>query len=161
MKRVIFFIAFICITTTSNAQINEVGIIAGGSNYIGDIGPEYYINPNSFMGGIIYKWNANPRIALRGTFTFTQLTSDDVNATNNERYERGIRFNNSLKELALGLEFNYFEYNLDDFRKTKTPYLLIEIAAFNYKTTESVDNNSNYEYGSNTSFEIHIGIRYK
>jgi len=161
MKRVIFFIAFICITTTSNAQINEVGIIAGGSNYIGDIGPEYYINPNSFMGGIIYKWNANPRIALRGTFTFTQLTSDDVNATNNERYERGIRFNNSLKELALGLEFNYFEYNLDDFRKTKTPYLLIEIAAFNYKTIESVDNNSNYEYGSNTSFAIPFGIGYK
>jgi hypothetical protein len=161
MKKVIFFIAFICITTTSNAQINEVGIIAGGSNYIGDIGPEYYINPNSFMGGIIYKWNANPRIALRGTFTFTQLTSDDVNATNNERYERGIRFNNSLKELALGLEFNYFEYNLDDFRKTKTPYLLIEIAAFNYKTIESVDNNSNYEYGSNTSFAIPFGIGYK
>jgi len=161
MKKVIFFIAFICITTTSNAQINEVGIIAGASNYIGDIGPEYYINPNSFMGGIIYKWNANPRIALRGTFTFTQLTSDDVNATNNERYERGIRFNNSLKELALGLEFNYFEYNLDDFRKTKTPYLLIEIAAFNYKTIESVDNNSNYEYGSNTSFAIPFGIGYK
>ena len=38
MKKLIFFIAFICITTTTISQINEIGIIAGGSNYIGDIG---------------------------------------------------------------------------------------------------------------------------
>ena len=120
MKKQFLFYIFILTTSVVSSQLYEIGGFVGGSNYIGDIGPEYYINPNSFMGGIIYKWNANPRIALRGTFTFTQLTSDDVNATNNERYERGIRFNNSLKELALGLEFNYFEYNLDDFRKTKT-----------------------------------------
>jgi len=161
MKKIFFFIAFISITITSNAQINEIGIIAGGSNYIGDIGSEYYINPNSFMGGVIYKWNVNPRISFRGTFTFTQLSADDANATNNQRKLRGIHFNNSLKELAVGLEFNYFEYNLDDFRKTKTPYLLIEIAAFNYKTIESVDSNSNYEYGTNTSFAIPFGVGYK
>lgn len=161
MKKIFFFIAFICITTTSISQINEIGIIAGGSNYIGDIGPENYINPNNYMGGVIYKWNKNPRIALRGTFTFAKLTSDDANATNNERYIRGISFTNSLKEIALGLEFNYFEYNLDDYSKTRTPYILIEIAAFNYKTIINGTDPSNYEYGTNTSFAVPFGIGYK
>ena len=161
MKKLILFITFICVTTTSISQINEIGIIVGGSNYIGDIGPESYINPNNFMGGVIYKWNKNPRIALRGTFSFTQLTSDDANATNNQRYLRGIRFTNSLKELALGLEFNFFEYNLDDYTKTRTPYLLIEIAAFNYRTIIDGTDSSNYEYGTNTSFAIPFGIGYK
>ncbi|GGK55495.1 MULTISPECIES: type IX secretion system protein PorG [Flavobacteriaceae] len=161
MKKNIVLIAFICITTSSFAQIHEIGILAGGSNYIGDIGSEYYINPNSFMGGVIYKWNVNPRISYRGTFTFTQLIADDANATNQARLNRGINFKNSLKELALGLEFNYFEYNLDDFSKTKTPYLLVEIAAFNYKTIVSGTDESNYEYETNTSFAIPFGVGYK
>ncbi len=135
--------------------------MAGGSNYIGDIGSEYYINPNSFMGGVIYKWNVNPRISYRGTFAFTQLKADDANATNQERLNRGINFKNSLKEIAIGLEFNYFEYNLDDFSKTKTPYLLVEIAAFNYKTIVSGTDESNYEYETNTSFAIPFGVGYK
>lgn len=161
MKNNILLIAFICITTTSVAQIHEIGIMAGGSNYIGDIGPEYYVNPNSFMGGVIYKWNVNPRISYRGTFTFTQLKADDADATNQARLNRNISFKNTLKELAIGLEFNYFEYNLDDFRKTKTPYLLVEIAAFNYKTIESGTDASNYEYGTNTSFAVPFGLGYK
>tara|TARA_R110001583_G_scaffold53483_2_gene164948 strand:+ start:465 stop:1145 length:681 start_codon:yes stop_codon:yes gene_type:complete len=161
MKKLILFITFICFTITSNSQINEIGIFAGGSNYIGDVGPEYYINPNKLMAGAIYKWNLNPRIAVRGTFTFTQLSADDANATNNQRYLRGISFTNSLKELALGMEFNYFEFNLDDHNKTKTPYLLIEIAAFNYRTIVDGTDTSNYKYDSKTSFALPFGVGYK
>jgi len=160
MKKIILFIAFICITITSNAQINEIGVFAGGSNYIGDIGPEYYINPNNFMGGLIYKWNLNPRIAFRGTFTYAEISSNDANATNQARLLRGIRFTNSIKELAVGVEFNYFEYNLADYQKTFTPYLLLEFAAFNYNVVTSETNNQ-YNYDSKTSFAIPFGIGYK
>ena len=164
MKKLVLLIAFICVTTTSKAQINEVGFFVGGSNYIGDIGPEYYINPNNFMGGIIYKWNMNPRIAFRGTFTYAQISSNDSDATNRARFIRGIGFNNSIKELALGIEFNYLEYNIDDHQKTYTPYLLVEIAAFNYNVANSENRpvgSKQYEYSSKTSFVIPFGIGYK
>ena len=162
MKNNILLIAFICITTTSISQIHEIGIMVGGSNYIGDIGPEKYINPNSLMGGLIYKWNKNPRLSYRGTFTFTQLQSDDANSNNQARYNRDIYFKSNLKELAIGLEFNYFEYNLDDFRKTRTPYLLFEVAAFNYNIVKRDPNDSsNNEIESKTSFSIPFGVGYK
>jgi hypothetical protein len=161
MKKYIFFIAFICLAVRSEGQINEIGIFVGGSNYSGDIGSEYFINPNNLMGGLIYKWNMNPRIALRGTFTYAQITADDKDATNIARNNRGLRFNNSIKELALGFEFNYFEYNLDDYRQTHTPYLLFEIAAFNYKVVTEETSPQNYEYDSKTSFAIPFGIGYK
>jgi len=161
MKKIILFIAFICITTTSKAQINEVGLFVGGSNYIGDIGPEYYIYPNNIMGGVIYKWNMNPRIALRGTFTFAQISSNDNNATNRGRNLRGIRFTNSIKELAVGVEFNYFEYNISDYDKTYTPYLLLEIAAFNYNVVAGETSPGVYQYNPKTSFAIPFGIGYK
>ncbi|WP_298363413.1 DUF6089 family protein [uncultured Lutibacter sp.] len=161
MKKIFFFIAFICLTTTSHSQINEIGIIVGGSNYIGDVGSETYINPNSLMGGVIYKWNLNPRISLRGTFTLTQLEADDTDSSNNYRFSRGISFKNNLKELAIGMEFNYFEYNLDDFRKTRTPYILVELAAFNYSTIVDGTDPSNYKYESKTSYAIPFGVGYK
>ena len=161
MKKFIVFILFTCITTTSKSQINEIGIFAGGSNYIGDIGPEYYINPNNFMGGIIYKWNANPRMALRGTFTYVELSSNDENATNNARKLRGLRFTNSIKELAVGIEYSYFDYNIDNYNQRQTPYILLEIAAFNYKAIENEISPQVYEYGSKTSFAIPFGVGYK
>lgn len=153
----------IFITMTSKAQINEIGLFVGGSNYIGDIGPEYYINPNNFMGGIIYKWNMNPRIAIRGTFTYAAISSDDADATNKARFNRGVRFTNSIKELAVGVEFNYFEYNLDDYRKTRTPYLLVEFAAFNYNVvrSETPPGSQQYNYESKTAYAIPFGIGYK
>lgn len=161
MKKLVLFITFICVTITSKAQIHEVGFFAGGSNYIGDVGPEYYINPNNFMGGLIYKWNMNPRISFRGTFTYAKISSDDINAKNKARYYRGIGFNNSIKELAVGIEFSYFEYNLDNYRKTYTPYLLLEVAAFNYNVVTSESAPGQYEYSSKTSFAIPFGIGYK
>jgi hypothetical protein len=161
MKKIVLIIVFACATTTSNSQINEIGLFFGGSNYIGDVGPEYYINPNNLMGGVIYKWNVNPRISFRGTFTYTKISSDDANATNRERYFRGIHFSNSIKELAVGMEFNYFEYNLDDFRKSQTPYLLIEFAAFNYNIVDSETAPMQYNYKSKTSFAVPFGIGYK
>ena len=161
MKKFVLFTAIVFITMTSKAQINEVGLFVGGSNYIGDIGPEYYINPNNLMGGVIYKWNLNPRIALRGTFTLTNISSDDADATNIARYNRGMRFTNSIKELAVGVEFNYFEYNLDDYRKTHTPYLLVEFAAFNYNVVSKETGPLKYDYESKTAYSIPFGIGYK
>jgi len=160
MKKLVILIAFICYTTTSVSQIHEIGVFAGGSNYIGDIGSEYYINPNELMGGLIYKRNLNPRIAVRGTFTLADISADDANATNQQRFDRGIHFSNSIKELAVGIEFNYFEYNLDDRRLTRTPYILVEFAAFSYKTiTEK--NADGYVYENNISYAIPFGLGYK
>jgi hypothetical protein len=161
MKKLVLFFTFICVTIYSEAQINEVGFFVGGNNYIGDIGPEYYIKPTNLMGGFIYKWNMNPRIALRGTFTYAKISADDADATNIARYNRGIGFNNSIKELAVGIEFNYFEYNLDDFRKFYTPYIIFEIAAFNYRVAKSEPSPQNYNYGSKTSIAIPFGIGFK
>lgn len=161
MKNLIVFFTFICITISSVAQIHEAGLFIGGSNYIGDIGSEYYVKPNNIMAGVIYKRNINPRIALRGTFTYAKISADDADATNQQRFYRGINFNNSIKELAVGLEFNFLEYNLDDFRKTHTPYLLIEFAAFNYNIATAEVAPRQYQYESNTSFAIPFGVGYK
>lgn len=161
MIKKFLFITLISISAMVHAQINEIGIFLGGNNYIGDIGRENYIYPNNFAVGVIYKYNLNPRIALRGTYTYAKITADDADSDNIARQLRNIHFDNSLQELALGLEFNYFEYDLGTREKTQTPYILFEIAAINYNVVKSETSPGQYDYESKTSYSIPFGLGYK
>ncbi|AOW20640.1 type IX secretion system protein PorG [Urechidicola croceus] len=161
MIKKFLFITFLWITTLANAQINEAGFFLGGSNYIGDIGSTNYINPNNFAAGIIYKYNLNPRIALRGTFTYAEIKSDDLDSKNIARQQRNLKFSNSIKELAVGVEFSFYDYDLSSQDDTFTPYLLLEFAMFNYNVAAIEYSPNNYGYENKTSYSIPFGVGYK
>lgn len=161
MKKLILFISFICITITSKAQMYEIGVFGGGSNYIGDIGSEYYINPNNLMGGVVFKWNINPRIALRGNFNYAQISDSDANSTNNARKQRNLTFTNNIKELAVGIEYSFFEYNIDEIDQKQTPYLLFQLAAINYRSIAEGSTPARYNYIYKTTMSIPFGVGYK
>ncbi len=159
MRRYIL-ILFTFITSVSFAQIHEAGIFVGGSNYIGDIGRTNYVFPNKFAGGIIYKYNLNPRIAIRGNYTVLPLSGNDNESDNLFREQRNFSFNNTLHEFAAGLEFNFFEYNVRSLGHTFTPYILAQVAAFNYKVPESVVG-GNVQFTNEFSFAVPLGIGVK
>lgn len=161
MIKKFLFILIIGMSTIINAQINEVGVFLGGSNYIGDIGSSNYIDPKDKAIGVIYKYNLNPRIALRSTFTYAEITADDMNSSNIVRKQRNLSFSNTIKELAVGIEFNYFEYGLSTRYKSHTPYILLEVAAYNYKIAKRQIAPNEYEYGNKTSISIPFGLGYK
>jgi len=57
-----------------------IGVSLGGTNYVGDIGSTSYINPNKPAGAVFFKYNYNPRIALKATFSYLPIIGDDANA---------------------------------------------------------------------------------
>ena len=105
-----------------NAQIHEIGVFLGGGNFIGEIGPTTYINPNEAALGVLYKWNRSPRHSWRVSFIHAKLTSDDDKSKAPSRQQRNYDFENTVKELSLGLEFNFFEFNLHELKRQITPY---------------------------------------
>ncbi len=123
MKR--FFLLFLVLTGVFNlnAQINEIGVFLGGSNYIGDIGKTTYINPKDPAFGIIYKWNRSPRHAYRFSLTQSELSGNDLDSKVPGRYNRGLAFKNTLTEFSAGLEFNFFDFNLHEMDTKITPYV--------------------------------------
>ncbi|PHR71150.1 MAG: hypothetical protein COA67_06870 [Lutibacter sp.] len=161
MVKKFLFITFIGMSTIATAQIHEAGIFLGGSNYIGDVGSTSYIYPNDFAGGIIYKYNLNPRVALRGTLTYAQITADDADSKNVGRKLRNLSFTNTVKELAVGMEFSYFEYGSESRSLQHTPYILVEFAAFNYNIAKTQTAPNEYEYSNKTSYSIPFGLGYK
>jgi hypothetical protein len=119
------FIPFLCFFTFTaiHAQIHEIGVFLGGSNYIGDVGNTTYIDPNAPAFGILYKWNKSPRHAYRFSYTQSEISSDDKDSKEPGRNLRGYSFVNDIKELSAGLEFNFFDFNLHDYRNKTTPYI--------------------------------------
>ncbi|WP_262709731.1 type IX secretion system protein PorG [Flavobacterium nackdongense] len=106
-----------------NAQIHEVGVFVGGSNYIGDVGSTTYIAPNQPAMGILYKYNRNPRLAYRFSLNGAYYQADDLDSKEPGRNQRGYHFRNSIKEVSLGLEFNFFDFNLHEVERKYTPYV--------------------------------------
>jgi hypothetical protein len=115
-----------------SAQIHEIGIFVGGSNYIGDVGLTDYISPDKPAFGILYKRNISPRHSYRFSYTQTNLIGNDLKSKEGSRYLRGYHFENSIKELSLGLEFNFFDFNLHKSERKITPYIYSGISYLKY-----------------------------
>jgi hypothetical protein len=152
MKKKLFVITFILFTSVAIGQINEVGVFLGGSNYIGDIGRTNWIYPNSYAVGAVYKWNMHPRYSIRANYTYSKIVGDDAQSNNSFRKYRDLSFSNSIHELVVGIEFNFFKYNLSKIGYTNTPYILLEAGVVNYGTFVS---------GRTYNFTMPFGVGYK
>ena len=129
----LFHLLFLLFFCTMNAQIHEVGVFIGGSNYVGDVGLTTYIAPNEPALGILYKWNKSPRHSYRFSYTQSKISANDLDSKEPGRNQRGYRFENSIKEVSLGLEFNFFDFNLHEVKRKITPYVYSGISYFRYE----------------------------
>lgn len=139
----------------------EAGISIGGSNYVGDVGRTDYIYPNSLAGAAFFKYNKNPRMAFRATYSYLPIEANDLDADTDYRRTRNLKFKNIINELAVGLEYNFYEYDISSDDKTWTPYILLELAGFHYNYIVSEPQPLQYEFDSKTSFSVPFGFGFK
>jgi Domain of unknown function (DUF6089) len=115
-----------------DAQIYEVGIFAGGSNFIGDVGATNYISPNQPAIGGIFKWNRSPRHSFRASVIFSNIEGLDSKSDDPRRKQRDYSFSNSLLEISAGMEFTFMEFDLHTVGIKGTPYLYSGITFTKY-----------------------------
>jgi len=147
-----------------NAQTYEIGGWAGGSNYIGDMGSELYINPTKLVFGGIIKYNRSPRHSYRASLLLGQLYEQDSKASSTRRTERGYHFKNSIKEFALGMEYTFWEFDVHRGKRMATPYLYAGLAVFAYDALHKKGENDleMKSYKENEiSYAIPMAIGYK
>lgn len=162
MRYLATFVLILFFGQSITSQTYEVGLMAGGSNYIGDIGSTYYIAPNALALGAIGKWNRSKRHAFRASFLYANLKSNDANG-DSRRVQRGFSFNNAVKELSVGLEFNFWDWYLYDGAQQYTPYLYTGLTAINYsaKSVDPLNGNqiSSYSEQWNAAIPMVVGVK--
>lgn len=159
-----FFVVLCCffIGSTVFGQINEIGIFAGGSNFVGDVGKETHISPDSPAFGLIYKWNRSTRHAWRFSVMHSNLKIDDAKSESTARQQRDYALRNSVTELSAGLEFNFFEFDLHDLGFKITPYVHTGLNYFWYDNMYFVSGVAEKDEGKGRNFSIPmtLGIKF-
>lgn len=144
-----------------NAQIHELGLFVGGSNYIGDVGSTNYIAPDEPAFGILYKWNKSPRHSYRFSYTQSTISANDLDSEEPGRNQRGYHFENSIREISAGLEFNFFDFNLHEVKTKVTPYVHLGISYFMYDElyVQSGETKKKSKDSSSLAIPITLGIK--
>ena len=163
-KVYIVFCFFSAIITA--AQFHEIGVFLGGSNYIGDVGTDRYLDPNELAYWLIYKWNLTDRYSFRGGVTFTTLRENEFNNNVINRFRRSYKVENSLQEFTGGIEINFKEFNLHDPKLSFTPYIFYGLSYFRYDQfyiTQNVSTSPpNYvNYGKDREIALPLIIGFK
>ncbi len=160
MRRIFTLILFIVMASPAVAQINELGVFLGGSNYIGDVGPDAYVKPNEFAYGVLYKWNRSPRHSYRISYVQSKITARDEESKSDGRKLRDFDFENDIKEISAGLEFNFFEFNLHELDRQFTPYVYTGLSLLIYDELFVVNGATEKDY-TETTLAIPMTVGFK
>ena len=132
MKRIIPALALLFGTFSVQAQDgpkahHEFGLMAGVSNYYGDLQeswtPKRNYNP---VGGVFYKFFPNPRLGFRMGVAYTKLEAADSISDIPAYKGRNLSFGTNLFEFHVGGEFNFLPITRDRFKIT--PYVFAGVA---------------------------------
>ncbi len=161
-------VSFIAILycTMVKAQTYEIGLTAGGLNYVGDVGSTRYIAPNTPAVGGVLRWNRSPRHSFRGSLLIGNLEADDKKSDESRRQQRGYNFSGPLIEGSLGMEFDFWEFDMTrSFQLPGTPYLYTGFNVFYHdEFGRSLADNGDpilVNGGRNLNFSIPIVLGYK
>lgn len=130
--RLFFAAILLFIFSEMKGQTYEIGLFAGGTNNIGDVGRSNFILPSGPAFGGIFKWNKSKRYAWRASIVYGEFTADDSKSDIPSRQQRNFIMDNNVLEVSAGLEFNFVEYNLHRFGPAFTPYLYTGVTYFRY-----------------------------
>ena len=134
----------------------ELGGAAGGSFYLGDANFTALFKEVGAMGGVVARYNLNPRMALKGNLVAAKIAG----TTNGSEYripgDADVDFSRTLYDLGAQFEYNFFPYGSGGGYKRLyrfTPYVFGGLG-FTY-AGKPVDN------VFTLNFPIGVGVKYK
>ena len=114
----------------SAAARSELGVMAGGMYYIGDLNQfRHYLN-TYLSGGILFRYEINPRWMWRTNALYGKVSSDDADSRLELNQQRNLNFNSTIWEAATGVELHYFPFRIGDDRFRATGYIFAQLGAF-------------------------------
>jgi hypothetical protein len=123
MKRIHWLLLFLFLSLSLSGQRKaDYGVFAGVSSYFGDINPNKFLYSPLPAGGIFYRYNLNPREAIRANLFVGGIRANDHDFNNAFQQARGASFSDIVGELALQFEFNFLSYSTEGKRWNFTPY---------------------------------------
>lgn len=104
--------------------------MAGGTYYIGDLNQFGHFKNMDPALGLIYRFNIHSRLAFRVNALYGTVSAADADSRFSQLRNRNLNFNSEIIELASGVEFNYWPFQIGHKRHKHTAYFLAELGLF-------------------------------
>jgi hypothetical protein len=146
-KTIVFILAFALAANTGFAQMHakhrrsvELGGLLGVSYYIGDLNQTkqfLYSNP---AGGLIFRYNFNPRLTWQFHALFGKIEGHDSHSSSAYQVQRNLNFRSHIFEVGSQLEFNFYNYSIGNSKERFTPYIFIGLGIFSFSPQGQLPN---------------------
>lgn len=117
-------------TRKRNFHQRELGILLGGSYYIGDINERIHFKNSHPAFGAFFRFTPNYRYAFRFGLNYGKVSASDANSNNENQLERNLSFYSNLYEASALAEFNFVEYRIGHDRYRFTLFVFAGLAGF-------------------------------
>jgi hypothetical protein len=123
MKKLHWLLLFLFLSLSLSGQRkSDYGVFGGVSSYLGDINPNKLLYSPLPAAGIFYRYNLNPRQAIRANIFFGGIRANDLDFSNSFQQARAASFSGLVGEGVLQFEFNFLPYSTEGKRWDYTPY---------------------------------------
>lgn len=129
-KKTFILTIFTLLNTTIFAQHFEMGVLLGGSNYLGDLSnnsSKVYLDETRFAGGAFVRYNFGERLVARLSFNYAGISGNDFNSNDAAINARNLGFKSSLLELGVMGEFNILGYQPYGLYRVFSPYIFVGV----------------------------------
>lgn len=133
MKKLIILLAF-ALPASMFGQGLEAGLLAGFSNYAGDMTPGF----TRVMGGTQAAFGAFARYGINNSFTakfhglYAGVSGNDAKTSDAVLQERNLHFKSTIIEFGLTAEFNLLGFTPYALSSPFSPYLFLGVGVFHY-----------------------------
>jgi Domain of unknown function (DUF6089) len=141
----LFVIRTVAQQERSYVYTGEFGVLAGASQYFGDLNPDLHFNTPKAVFGLFFRKQVTDYIAVRIQGQFARLGYSDVYNKQNAFYlRRNLSFNTNVLQLGVQGDFNFFRFIPGDGDHRATPYLTIGIGMFSFDPYAYLDGQKYY-----------------
>jgi hypothetical protein len=137
MRKLIFmFILLSCVgSVTAQRKTffskSEIGVNVGQMYYLGDLNKFKPFYQSNWSGGLMYRYNLQPRVTLRFNYLYGKVEAYDKESSNALFVNRNLEFRSVIHEVAGGVEFHYVPFTFGKGNKNAgTVYLLGQLGMF-------------------------------
>ena len=133
--------------------------------YLGDLNPSKQFYRQNLGVGLMYRYNVNARLTYRFNLLAGSVEAYDSDSKNEILKNRNLSFQSNIQELAGGIEFHYYKYQLGNtqYQQTNTPSFAVNRQS-SYTQCSAVDIEGNHmttEYDQYLSSDelLHLTLR--
>ena len=123
----------------SGASKSEMGPMIGGSYYTGELNRMGHFKQMNLAAGLIFRYNINPRLAFRANAFYGTVQGNDKLGKTDFAKNRNLSFKSMILEVAAGVEFNYYQYQMANREHGITTYMFVEVAGFYMNPKANLD----------------------